>query len=102
MLFETLIPYLPSSIVELWIYIVALTGAVLLTYGIFLELEKRQDIVLFLAGAFLFVYALYIQNAIFMIAMAGLMLASAVEFIEIYIGLHKHSRNDLKRYKNMK
>ena len=102
MLLESLLPNLPSSMTELWVYIAAFLGAVLLTYGVFLELEKRQDLVLFLAGAFLFVYALYIQNIIFMIAMIGLMTASAVEFIEIYVGLHKHNKDDLKRYKNMR
>jgi len=102
MLLQNLIPNLPLNFSELWIYLVAILGAIMVTYAIFLEIERRQDLV-FLVGAYcLFIYALYINNAIFAIAMFGLFAASTVEFIEIYVGLHKHSPEDLKRYKNMR
>ena len=87
---------------ELLVYVAAGLGAVLLTYSIFLEQERRQDLVKFVGAACLFVYALFIGNKLFMAAMAGLGIASLVEFIEIYVGLHKHSREDLKRYKYLK
>lgn len=102
MLLETIIPNLPVSFTELWIYLVAFLGAIMITYAIFLEIEKRQDLVFAVGSYCLFIYALYINNNIFTIAMLGLFLASCVEFIEIYVGLHKHSPEDLKRYKNMK
>ena len=64
-------------------------GAILVTYAVFLEHETRQDIV-FAIGAFcLLVYALWIGNAVFTLAMGGLFLASMVEFVEILIGWHE-------------
>lgn len=87
---------------ETLVYLVALIGAVLITYGVWLETEKRQDLVMFLGAGCLIVYALFIGNVIFALAMAGLGLASLVEFIEIYLGLHKHSREDLKRYQKLR
>ncbi len=102
MLLESLIPILPVNLSELWIFLVACLGAIMITYAIFLEIERRQDLV-FAVGAYcLFIYALYINNAIFTIAMLGLFISSCIEFIEIYVGLHKHSPEDLNRYKNMR
>jgi len=92
----------PTSLIETLIYVVAALGAILITYGVFLEPEKRQDLIIFTGAGCLFVYALYIHNLIFMIATAGLGLAALVEFIEIYFGLFKYGKNDLKKYKTMK
>jgi hypothetical protein len=102
MLLQSLIPNLPTSLTELFVYVVAYLGAILLVYGLFLEIERRQDLVFALGSAGLFVYALYINNLIFMIAMGGLFLASVIEFTEIIFGLHKHNPEDLKRYKKLK
>lgn len=102
MLLQSLIPTLPATNIELTIYVVAYLGAIMLVYGLFLELERRQDLVFALGSAGLFVYALYINNIIFMIAMGGLFLASIVEFVEIMFGLHKHSPEDLKKYKKLR
>lgn len=102
MLLETLLPIIPTGTPETLVFVVAILGAILLPYAIFVEKERRQDLIT-LVGAFcLFVYALYTRHAIFSIAMGGLALAAAVEFTEIYLGLHKHSPEDLKRYKAMK
>ncbi len=102
MLLDKFFPYLPLSLSETLVYVVAGLGAILLTYAVFLEVERRQDLAMLVGAACLFVYALYIGNMIFMIAMAGLGLASAIEFVEILTGLHKHSPEDLKKYKNLK
>ena len=102
MLLESIIPQLPINTVETIIYTVAALGAVLLAYAVFLESEKRQDLVRVVGAGGLFVYALYINNAMFMIAMGGIFIASLVEFIEILAGLHKHGKEDLKKYKKMK
>ncbi len=102
MFLENILPILPFNLVEAMIYVVAGLGCVLIAYAVFLELERRQDLVFMVGAGCLFVYALYVQNIIFMIAMAGLFLATLVEFTEIYIGLHKHSPEDLKRYKDMR
>jgi len=102
MFLENILSTLPGQLVETIVYIVAALGAIIITYGVFLEVERRQDLVFFVGAACLFVYALYIGNNIFMIATAGFGIASAVEFVEILIGLHKHSPEDLKRYKKLR
>ena len=102
MLLQSLFPLLPLSLSETTVSVVAGLGAILLAYSVFLEIERRQDLVMFIGAACLFVYALFIGNKIFMIATAGIGIASLVEFLEIYFGLHKHSPEDLKKYKNLK
>ncbi len=102
MLLEKILPYLPVSITETLVYVAAMSGCILLTYGIFLEVERRQDLVIMIGAACLFVYALFIHNIIFMLAMGGVGIASVIEFIEIYTGLHKHSPEDLARYKKLR
>lgn len=85
----TLLPSLPWDKLEIIITVIAALGAILLTYGIFLKTEKRQDIILLIGALCLLIYALYIGNLLFTIAMSGLALATFVEFIEIVFGLHK-------------
>jgi len=102
MLLQSLLPFLPLSLSETLVSVVAGLGAILLAYAVFLEQERRQDLIMFIGSACLFVYALLIGNKIFMIATAGLGIASLVEFLEIYFGLHKHSPEDLKKYKNLR
>lgn len=103
MLLQKLFPYLPlSSTTETLVYVVAIMGIILITYGIFLEVERRQDLVMLLGAACLFVYALFIHNRIFMFAMAGVGIGSLIEFIEIYTGLHKHTLEDIERYKKLR
>ena len=72
------------------IAVVAMLGALLMIYGVFLESERRQDLVFLVAGGCLFVYATYIQNKLFAVAMFGFSAASLVEFIEILLGKHHH------------
>lgn len=88
--------------IETLVYVVAAVGIILITYGVFLETERRQDLVILVGAVCLLVYALFIHNLIFTLAMIGLGGASLIEFIEIYIGLHKHSPEDLKRYKHLR
>ncbi|MFA7245021.1 MAG: hypothetical protein WC070_02455 [Candidatus Magasanikbacteria bacterium] len=101
MFLNNIFPNLPTSTIETIIYVVAALGIILITYGVFLETERRQDLVFLVGALCLFVYALYIGNRVFMVAMAGFGFASLVEFVEIYLGLHKHDRNELKRVKNL-
>ncbi len=102
MLLESTFPTLPSSLAEIIIIIVACLGAFLISYAVFVEKERRQDLMMTIGAACLAVYAISIQNIIFMIAMGGFFIATLIEFFEIYIGLHKHSPDDLKKYKSMK
>ncbi len=102
MFLESWIPTLSTSLTETIVYVVALLGALLLAYGVFLETERRQDLVFFLGASCLLIYALYISNIIFVIAMGTFALNALIEFIEIVVGLHKHNPEELKRIKKMK
>ena len=103
MLLESWFPYLPtSSLTETLVYVVGALGAILLTYAIFLDVEKRQDLVMLIGAACLLVYALFVHNLIFAVAMAGVALASIFEFVEIYTGLHKHDPAKWKELKKLK
>jgi len=97
MLLENLLPNLSTDIDTIIIHIIAMLGIILLVYAIFLETEKRQDVVFIISGVCLFIYALFINNLIFMIATGGLILAALVEFIEILLGIHKDTKYGLKK-----
>ena len=87
---------------EVIVFVVGAIGAVLLAYAVFVETEHRSDLIRVIGAGSLCVYALYIGNLLFSVAMGGVFLASLVEFIEIYLGLHIHSKEDLERYKKMR
>ena len=101
MFLETLIPTLPTTLSEIFIYAGAYLGIVLLVYAVFIEQEHRQDLIRMLGAGGLLVYALFIDNLLFTIAMGALAAASLIEFLEIIFGLHKHGLEDLKRYKKL-
>ncbi|MDO8499116.1 MAG: hypothetical protein Q7S66_00450 [bacterium] len=81
---------LPWPMIDIVLNVVAGLGAILIVYGVFLEAEKRQDAVFVLGAGCLLVYALWIGNKIFSVAMAGFMLGSFLELIEIMRGKHVH------------
>lgn len=89
--FITIFSGLPWPLLDIIINVVAGLGAVILTYGVFLEAERRQDAVFIVGSACLLVYALWIGNKIFSLAMAGLLVGSLVELVEILTGRHKHN-----------
>lgn len=80
---SSLFPTLPWTNLEIILNITAGLGAILITYAIFLEVEKRQDAVFMVGSACLLVYALWISNTVFTVAMSGLFLASSIELAEI-------------------
>ena len=102
MLLESWWPQLPASSTELLLLIVAALGAALVIYSQFVEAEHRRDLIRMLGAAALFVYALSIWNWIFIIVTAGIFIAALIEFVEIYMGIHKHTREDIKEYFNKK
>lgn len=102
MLLTPLFPTLPSSLPETIVFVVGILGAILIPYAVFVEKERRQDLMMAVGAACLLVYGLYRGDVVFSIAMSAFFLASIIEFIAIYAGLHKHSPEDLKRYKMMK
>lgn len=98
--FTDFLPTLPWSTLEIIMNVVAGLGAIFITYAVFLESERRQDAVFVVGAGCLLVYALWIGNKIFSVAMAGLMIGSFIELIEIMRGRHIHSRELLEQYKN--
>ncbi len=93
--------YIPNC-TETAVIIVAILGTVLLIYSQFVEAENRRDLIRMVGAAMLFVYALYVADGIFMTVTAGIFFASLIEFLEIYLGMHKHNKVDIDRYKKMK
>lgn len=98
----SLLPGLPWDNMVIVMNIVAMAGATLHIYGVFLETEKRRDLVFILGGVCLFIYALWINNKIFMLAMAGFTVGSLIEVIEIMTGHHKHSKMQVENYEKNK
>lgn len=94
------IPNLPWTNLEIIMNVVAILGAILHIYGVFLEKEKRRDLVFIIGGLCLFVYSLWISNKIFSLVMGGFTLASLIEFVEILTGHHKHDPKMVEEYKN--
>lgn len=90
-IFLNFLPTLPWPLLDTIINIVAGLGVLLLTYGVFLEAERRQDAVFIVASACLLVYSLWIGNKIFSLAMGGLLVGSLIELVEILSGKHKHT-----------
>ncbi len=86
-----LFPTLPWPLIDVIMNVVAGLGAIILTYGVFLEAERRQDAVFIVASACLLAYAVWIGNKIFSLAMGGLLVGSSVELIEILTGKHGHN-----------
>ncbi len=95
---ENLLPNLPTSFVDLAVYVVGFMGALALAYGVLLEAEKRQDAVFVVASASLFVYALVHHDKIVMFAMGLMFLVAGRELIQIIRGKHKHSSDMVKEY----
>ncbi len=97
--FSSLLPTLPWPLIDIVMNVVAGLGAILLTYGIFLEAERRQDAVFVVGSGCLFVFALWIGSTIFCIAMGGFFIGSLIELIEIMLGRHIHSNELVEKYK---
>ena len=95
-----LIPGLPWDNMVVIMNTVAIAGAILHIFGVFLEKEKRRDLVFIVGGTCLFIDSLWIRNKIFALAMGGFTISSLIEFIEILLGYHKHNKQMVEEYKN--
>lgn len=91
-----------SACPELLIYVTGILGAVVLVYSQFVEAENRRDLIRLVGALALFVYAFYVEDKLFMGVTLGIALACLIEFIEIYLGYHKHHKEDLYHYKHPK
>jgi hypothetical protein len=88
---------------ELSIFAASILGMILLIYSQFLESLRRKDLVRMIGAACLFIYAIWDNmNIIFMLTFAGIFVSSFIEFIEIYIGIHREKDTDAIRYKQVK
>lgn len=101
MFFESLFPTLPTSPLTTLVFIHLAVGIFLLFYATFIELEHRQDLIRIVGAAALLVYAIASQNKPLIWVGAAIFVGSSIQFIEILLGLHKHSPEDLKRYQKM-
>jgi len=86
-------PTLPWTTAEIFFNTLACLGVIMLVYSIFLEAETKQDAVMFLGATLLGIYASWIGNTIFLVAMAGVSVASLVEFIEIFTARRNANEN---------
>ena len=100
-LLQNCIPTVPSDTLNPIVMVVGALGGVLLVYSVFIERENRQDLIRVVGGLAMMVYALSIQNMLFIVVMAAIAVTSAIEFIEIYLGLHKHAPHELGRLKKL-
>jgi uncharacterized membrane protein HdeD (DUF308 family) len=99
MLFENLMPNLPTTILAQTFIVLAILGGIALIYATFVEREQKQDIIRAL-GAFLTIpYLIYTENTLMTIIQIGIGIAALIEFFEISLGLHRHTKKDLKSYK---
>ncbi|MFA5127647.1 MAG: hypothetical protein WC457_01410 [Patescibacteria group bacterium] len=94
------LPTLPWSWWEIYLNIIAIVGTIMLVYGIFLESEKKQDTIFFIGAFCLFIYAFWLGNTIFCVAMGGFAVASFIEVLEIVLGRHIHSQELIEKYKH--
>ncbi len=95
-----LFPGLPWDLMVIAMNMVAMAGVTLHIYGVFLEKEKHRDLVFIVGGVCLFIYALWIRNNIFTLAMGGFTIASLIEFIEILTGHHRHNKKLVEDFKH--
>lgn len=98
--FENLFPSLPWTLLDTVVRVVGFMGALAFIYAVLLEEEKRQDAVLVVASASLFVYSLAVKNAIFMFVSAGVFLTAGRELVQILRRKHTHSTELIEEFKH--
>ena len=100
--FINLFPSLPWPFIDIVMNVIAGLGALLITYAIFLEAERKQDAVFVIASACLLTYAIWMGNKIFSVAMIGVLVGSFIELAEITLGHHRHTDLQVEKYRNPK
>jgi hypothetical protein len=98
MLLESIFPTIPGTPAEIFFFISGILGVVLVVYSQFVEAEHRRDLIRLLGAGGLLAYSLFVWNIIFIILSAGIGIAALVEFVEIYLGYHKHTPHEIKEY----
>ena len=96
-----LFPSLPWPILDTMVVVVGFMGALAFIYSVLLEEERRQDAVLVVASASLFVYSLSIKNPLFMFMSAGVFLVAGRELVQIMRGKHHHTIGNIEKYEQL-
>lgn len=96
----SLFPDMPWTPIEIAVHVLAALGTILIIYGVFLECERRQDIVFGIGALSLLVYSIWLGNILFCVAMGGFALACFIELIEILLGRHVHSEELVEKYRH--
>lgn len=100
MFLESFIPVIPTGPIELSIFAVSILGMILVIYSQFLESLRRKDLVRMIGAICLAIYAMWDNmNIIFMITFIGISVTSLIEFVEIYLGIHRTHDHDAIKYK---
>lgn len=73
---------------QILIYVVGFVGTILLSYSVFLEGERRQDLVCGIGAIALLPYCIWTNNFLFIITMLGIAITSFIKFVEIVLGKH--------------
>lgn len=94
----SLFPDAPYSFLTIAVTVVGCMGALALIYAVLLEAEKRQDAVLVVGSASVFVYALIHSDYVIMFAMLGIFLVSGRELVQILRGRHHHEGGKAVKY----
>jgi hypothetical protein len=84
------------------VYVVGFVGTILLCYSVFLEEERRQDLVCVIGAVAMIPYCIWIGNFLFLITMAGIAITSLIEFLEIITGRHPNIGAPTELVKNPK
>jgi hypothetical protein len=98
MLLESVFPELPTGLGEIFLLLSGILGMILVIYSQFVEAEHRRDIIRFLGSGGLLAYSIYISNLVFILLSVGIGIAALVEWVEIYLGYHRHTPHEIKEY----
>ena len=91
---------LPNSPLEWIVILTGILGMILIIYSQLLESLRRKDLIRLIGSTCLLVYAIWDNiNIIFILTFAGIAITSLIEFIEIYIGMHRTHDHDALKYK---
>ncbi len=86
MFLETLLPSLPTTAMEVYMYVGGMLGTILLVYSIFIETEYRSDIMRAVGALLLLSYTLLIPNYFLSFTFGVVALGSLIEAVEIHFG----------------
>ncbi len=87
---------------QILIYVIGFVGTILLSYSVFLEEERRQDLVCGIGALAILPYCIWTNNFLFIITMLGIAITSFIKFVEIALGKHARIGDITESVKNPK